>query len=132
MSTPLDRSCIALFWALAVVTGLGPWLLPVAIAVAVPGKPLTLHVFTQTALAPRALAAAIAAAHGVVYVSLLFTLASSLLLVVRHGPAEAQRIVLRNLSVPTRARLALRVAAISSSFAFVVALLLLAIRWRAA
>jgi hypothetical protein len=72
------------------------------------------------------------ATHVVVYISIFFLLALVMALFARHGAAGSQQIVLSTLRSATRARVALRVAAISSTVAFLVTILILAIRWSAA
>jgi hypothetical protein len=128
MAAARNASCEAFFWTLALITGIGPWLLPAAIAIARPGRPFPLDVFSQVALAPRPFASALIAVHAVVYLAVVALLVLALTLYARNGATGFRQLVLATMGAAPAARLALRVAATSSSVAFVVALVLFLVR----
>jgi hypothetical protein len=127
-----DRLCLALLTAVALAMGFGPWLLAIAVSLASPGQPLPLDVSSQVSIAPAATKPLLLLVHAVVYAAVILLFALGLVFQKRHGLTGAQQRVFRTLQTVPWVRRALRAAATSSTLAFAAAILILAVRWRAA
>lgn len=130
MPSDTDRLGLAVLTAVAVAVGIGPWLLPVAVTLASRSQPLPLDLSSQVGISSGA-NLVLLLVHAIVYVAVISLVALGLVLQKRHGVSGAQQVVRRTLHSVPWSRRTLRMAAISSTLAFAVALYILAARWRA-